>query len=88
MSIPARWSGYCSECGERWQPGDPIRSVVVGYEHMERWVHDACPDVPDPDHRADREPCDDCTWVEVQAMCEPEPRLILDHACPKHGGNQ
>ena len=47
MSITARWSGYCSECGERWQPGDQIRSVVVGYEHMERWVHDRCPDVPE-----------------------------------------
>ena len=34
--------------------------------------------------RTHREPCDDCTWVEVQAMCEPEPHLVLDHACPKH----
>ena len=25
-----------------------------------------------------REPCDDCTWVEVQAMCEPEPSHVLD----------
>ena len=30
MSIPARYSGLCIECGERWQPGDLIRSVVVG----------------------------------------------------------
>ena len=22
MSIPARYSGLCIECGERWQPGD------------------------------------------------------------------
>ena len=27
MSIPARYSGVCPECGERWQPGDLIRSV-------------------------------------------------------------
>ena len=34
------------------------------------------------------EPCEDCTWAEVQAMCDPEPRLVLDRPCPKHGGNQ
>ena len=38
--------------------------------------------------QAHREPCDDCTWVEVQAMCDIEPRLVLGRACPKHGGNQ
>ena len=38
--------------------------------------------------QAHREPCDDCTWFEVQAMCDPEPQLVLDRACPKHGGNQ
>ena len=26
MTIPARYSGLCIECGERWQPGDLIRS--------------------------------------------------------------
>ena len=36
--------------------------------------------------RTHREPCDDCTWVEVQAMCEREPRQELGRACPKHGG--
>ena len=37
------------------------------------------------------EPCDDCTWAEVQAVCEPEPHLVpwptLPQApCPKHHG--
>ena len=36
--------------------------------------------------RTHREPCDDCTWIEVQAMCDLEPRLELARACPKHGG--
>ena len=47
MSIRARYSGVCPECGERWQPGDLIRSVVVGPEHVERWVHATCPAIPD-----------------------------------------
>ena len=32
------------------------------------------------------EPCDDCTWAEVQAVCEPEPRLVLNQPCPRHRG--
>lgn len=32
------------------------------------------------------EPCDNCTWVEAQAVCEPEPRLVLNQPCPKHRG--
>ena len=69
MSIAARWSGYCSECGERWQPGDQIRSVVVGYEHMERWVHDACPDVLAPDAlRPGETVCTDCWLVHPKGV--------------------
>lgn len=71
MSIPARWSGYCSECGERWQPGDPIRSVVAGCEHKERWVHDRCPDVPDPDSlRPGETVCTDCWLVHPVGACD------------------
>ena len=33
-----------------------------------------------------REWCNDCEWAEVQAMCDPEPTLILSRPCAKHGG--
>ncbi len=36
--------------------------------------------------RHTEEPCDNCTWVEAQAVCEPEPRLVLNQPCPKHRG--
>ena len=38
MTIPARFSGVCPECGERWQPGDLIRAEADG-----RWKHATCP---------------------------------------------
>ena len=69
MSIQARWPGTCPECGERWQPGDLIRSVVVGYEHVERWGHDRCPDVPDPDSlRPGETVCTDCWLVHPKGV--------------------
>ena len=43
MTIMARYSDICRHCGQRWQPGDLIRSQVVGAEHHEHWVHVACP---------------------------------------------
>jgi len=36
--------------------------------------------------RHTEEPCDNCTWVEAQAVCEPEPGLVLNQPCPKHRG--
>ena len=29
MTIPARFSGVCPECGERWQPGDADRLIAA-----------------------------------------------------------
>ena len=49
MSIQARWSGTCPECGERWQPGDLIRSDDRDPDGPPIWTHAVCPDVPDPD---------------------------------------
>ena len=69
MTIQARYSGVCPECGERWQPGDLIRSVVVGPEHVERWVHDTCPDVPDPDAiRPGETVCTTCWLVHPKGV--------------------
>ena len=49
MSIQARYSGYCLECGERWQPGDLIRyGGTDGFHAHPVWQHAQCPDVPDP----------------------------------------
>ena len=44
MSIPARYSGLCIECGERWQPGDLIRSDFKVPGRYPIWTHAVCPD--------------------------------------------
>ena len=44
MSIPARYSGVCVECGERWQPGDLIRADKYHDRGKALWTHDVCPD--------------------------------------------
>lgn len=45
MSIQARYSGVCPDCGERWQPGDLIRAC--GHPNANGLPclhHVACPD--------------------------------------------
>ena len=44
MSIPARYSGTCPECGERWQPGDLIRSDATQPGELPVWQHAVCPE--------------------------------------------
>ena len=44
MSIPARYSGVCPDCGERWQPGDLIRSDGRERDGVPIWMHAVCPD--------------------------------------------
>lgn len=39
MTIQARYSGECPECGERWNPGDFIRADADRV-----WKHAVCPD--------------------------------------------
>lgn len=46
MTIQARYSGVCRECGERWQPGDPIRAADQPIWPTV-WTHAVCPVVPD-----------------------------------------
>ena len=43
MTIQARFSGWCPECGERWQPGDLIRSDDREPDGLPIWTHAACP---------------------------------------------
>lgn len=46
MTIMARYSGTCPECGERWQPGDLIRSEgeIDPIRRLTVWQHAHCPD--------------------------------------------
>ena len=44
MSIQARFSGTCPECGERWQPGDLIRAEDTPPGELPVWRHAACPE--------------------------------------------
>ncbi len=47
MTIMARYSGTCPECGERWQPGDLIRSDgSTEPDGLPIWQHAHCPDAP------------------------------------------
>jgi len=43
MSIQARYSGVCPDCGERWHPGDLIRSDHLNDVGLPLWQHAACP---------------------------------------------
>ena len=47
MSIRARYSGVCPECGERWQPGDLIRADGREDNGPPIWTHAVCPIVLD-----------------------------------------
>ena len=63
MSIPARYSGLCIECGERWQPGDLIRSDQLNDVGMALWTHAVCPDPIDPTTvNPGEQVCTDC-WL-------------------------
>ena len=69
MSILARYSGYCPECGERWQPGDLIRSDDRDPNGLPIWIHAACPDVPDADSlRPGETACPACWLVHPKGV--------------------
>lgn len=67
MTLMARWSGVCPECGEKWQPGDLIRSHVVGHP-MPTWQHAVCPDPLATKHPV----CQTCwlTHPEIEGACD------------------
>lgn len=55
MTIQARYSGMCPECGDAWKPGDLIRA-----DEDRAWKHAVCPDaVPASIHPV----CTTC-WLE------------------------
>ena len=71
MSTMARYSGTCPECGERWQPGDLIRSDDREPNGLPIWTHAACP-IPydltavNPGETV----CTDCWLIHPEGACD------------------
>ena len=58
MTMPARYSGTCPECGERWHPGDLIRAGDYTEEGVPTmWGHAVCPESVE---RLEGAVCDRC----------------------------
>ena len=71
MTIPARYSGVCLDCGERWQPGDLIRTGAYLPGEAPVWQHAACPVVPDAaDPRPGEVLCPDCWLIHPTGACD------------------
>lgn len=69
MTITARYSGTCPECGDHWQPGDSIDTVEPG--NLSRWKHAACPDDPaDSLLRRGEQACATCWLVHPEGACD------------------
>lgn len=73
MTIPARYSGTCPDCGGRWQPGDLIRSHVdtpgqSGYWQSGYWAHASCPD--DDPLAVDNPVCPVCWLTHPAGACD------------------
>ena len=71
MTIPARYSGMCPDCGERWQPGDLIRTDQLNDVGLALWTHATCPDVPDISAvRPGEVICTDCWLIHPKGECD------------------
>ena len=68
MTIPARYSGVCPECGERWQPGDLIRADKYHDNGVPVWTHAVCPD-PITDGLVGTA-CPVCWLVHPEGVCD------------------
>lgn len=67
MTLQARWSGTCPECGGRWKPGDFIRTDTEAGPPV--WQHAHCPDdLTDPFLKPGEVACDQC-WLVHQGEC-------------------
>lgn len=67
MTIQARYSGLCPECGGRWEPGDAIDTAEPG--NLSRWKHAACPDQPD-DLAVRHGICQTCWLDHPEGACD------------------
>lgn len=71
MTLMARYSGTCPECGGRWQPGDLIRAEEPPLGSLPEWAHAVCP--PDSDDlslRPGEQVCTTCWLVHPQGACD------------------
>lgn len=55
-AFPARYRGKCSDCGEWWREGDPIRFAMHAAGNF---VHDDC-DASAPAEKPEGETCPRC----------------------------
>lgn len=71
MTLMARYSGVCPECGGRWQPGDLIR-VHLPDQRPGVWSHAVCPDdIADAlTLRANESVCQACWLVHPEGACD------------------
>ena len=72
MTIQARYSGVCVECGERWQPGDLIRADKYHHDGKALWTHAVRPDATDPlpAARPGEVACPDCWLIHPEGACD------------------
>ena len=68
MTLPARYSGTCPECGGRWQPGDLIRAEAYDPGCLPEWRHAACPD--DDPLTATHPICQTCWLTHPEGACD------------------
>lgn len=68
MTLMARYSGECPECGGRWQPGDFIRAETSPPGEPPAWKHASCPD--DQDLTAQHPVCDVCWLTHPEGACD------------------
>jgi len=74
MTIMARYSGVCPQCGERWQPGDLIRACANPTETGAAcWHHASCPN-PEIDRLIEVRPgevsCRRCFLIHPEGECD------------------
>ena len=66
MTLMARFSGVCPECGERWQPGDLIRAEQPHPGNLPEWQHAVCPDPLVAEHPV----CTTCWLTHPEGACD------------------
>ena len=65
----AKYPGTCSECGEDFATGDPIRyQAMTPGARVQFLVHDDCDDAPEP--QPDPPACDVCWLVHPEGACD------------------
>lgn len=70
MTLMARFSGTCPDCGERWQPGDLIRAEAIPPGESPIWKHATCPDSDLDDLTAQHPVCGVCWLTHPEGACD------------------